>query len=183
MRILPVHIQIVGIFHHLLGDIGVIIQAGHNRHFRSDPHPDPAQQLPFRIVKMFRHHRAMQIKVDTRNPVRLPQRIEHHCRNPLIGFPRHHAAGHGKGPAQRHNLELLRRQAVNGAGNRQVKAAGFFEHVIPDAEAGPVLGDFERQKIGFPAREGVCFMLKTRDGNLFHIRISSTAWQATFAMS
>ncbi len=64
VRIGAVGDQRVGVLQHLLRDVGMQVQAGHDRNVGADHGAHPRQQLAFTIVEVLRHHGSVQIQID-----------------------------------------------------------------------------------------------------------------------
>jgi hypothetical protein len=90
--------------HHLRGQVGVVVEAGDDRHPVPDQRADAAQQLAFAILVMLGDHRAMQVEIDA---VERPSRrevVENAASDLLVSLALDIGGRRRRAPAQWHQV-------------------------------------------------------------------------------
>ena len=114
---------------HLGADIGVKIEAGDNRRFGRQRGADAAEERPLAILKMLRHHGAVQIEIDgvgfCRGDV-----FQQHGGDALERVLRHMRRGRSGTPGKRQKLMARIVGRSDKSGERQVDSRHGVEQVI-----------------------------------------------------
>jgi hypothetical protein len=170
MRIGAVCDQAVGVAHHRAGHVGVQVEAGHDRHSRSDGFTNPSQNLAFAVVERLDHHRAMQVEVDAVHGHRLLQPGNQFGED-LLERGRGDLRGRaGRGPGGAGHRVARGAQRRDGAGGRDVCPFDRAEEGLAVLHAGPAAARFESRVVRLGGGEGVGLVLEAADCDARHAR-------------
>ena len=129
MRIGAVGNQRVGMFDHLGRDIGVQIEADHQRQVVADHLAHARQDFAFAVVEMFGDHGAVQVEIDGVERSRRLDAVDHHLDDALKGILGHMRRGAGAAGNRRHHLPALGFRRFDKAGQPDIDVAHDLEHV------------------------------------------------------
>jgi hypothetical protein len=173
MRIGAVADHRAGVAYHLRRQIGVVVEAGHDRDPVTDQGADAAQQFALAVLVMLGDHRTMQVEIDAVERLSRGEIFEHRAGDLLVGVALDIGGRRRRAPARRHQLVPQFLQCLNRAGDRDVEALDRVDQLGPANKARPGVGPLEIGPGGALRRKGVGLMLKPADRNPRHIRALS----------
>ena len=160
MRIGAEDDQRVGLVRHQRRDIGVQVEARHQRDVRADDGAHAAQKLAFAVLQMFGHHRAVEVQIDGVHGPRAPQVVHDHAGDALIGLLLDLGGGAGIRPGQRREVAARGARRLQEARYRQVYAGGIGKNGLAPAEPRPAVGAPEHLEACLCRRKCIGLMVK-----------------------
>ena len=152
-----------GMPHHPLGDVGMQIEADHDRQIRAEQATQALQELALAVLQMLGHHRAMEVEIKGIDASAAAQQVDHLAGDPLIGVAFHVRGRRCRTPEQRHQFMAGGGCPVDEAGDRQIDATKSGENLGTSRQPRPAVGLLEIT-VGRPHRgESIGFVLESAD--------------------
>jgi hypothetical protein len=114
---------------------------------------------------LLRHHRAVQIQIDSVEFVRLIDCGYYLAGNGFERFGGYRATGLGRTPENRHDCDLMAIGALNGTANGQVQSACSVYHPLTAQQWRPAIGHVKFSQTRYNWRECIGLVLKTDNRN------------------
>nr|WP_266919718.1 hypothetical protein [Streptomyces sp. NBC_00893] len=108
------------------GDVGVQVQAHHDRDIVPNDRAQSAEQFAFAVVMVFGRHRAVQVEVDRIRPNGLC-RIEDLAGDALVGVAGDPSGRAGRRPDHGHDVPVVGPRGGEKAAHRDVDVLQFVE--------------------------------------------------------
>ena len=168
MRIGAIGNQRVGMLHHLRRDVGVQVEADHQRQVLADHLANAGKDFSFAVVDMFRDHRAMQIEIDAVDGAGGFDAIDDGLGDALIGILRDVRRWACGAPDGRHQLPAFRFRRRHKAGHADIDVAHFLEQLRALQHRRPSAALHERVINRLRWREGVGLVQEAANGDTGH---------------
>ena len=153
---------------HLGREVGVIVEAGHDRQVVAHDVADAAQQLAFAVLGVLGHHRAVQVEIDGVERAELAKILVEQRPHPLVGILGHVRGRRRRRPGQRHDLVAKFGKALDGARDRDVEAFDSLDHFRPAQKRRPGIGAHEFLPGRLLRRKSIGLVLKSAHSNSRH---------------
>ena len=164
----PKRDQGIGQLDHSRRDVGVQIEARHQRQIRPDEIADPSQNLALAVLQVLGDHGSVEIQVEAVQGLEIAQVRQDLAGDPFEGLLRHRRRGGRLGPGERQQLVAERPRLLDEARDRDVDPGDRFEERRPAGQARPSAGSGEILEGRRRGREAVGLVLKAADGDAGH---------------
>ena len=164
VRIGPIGDERIRESHHRIRDVGVIVEAGDDRHVGSDRRAHPPQQLALAILDVLGDHGAVKVEVNGVERFGCLEVVDQPSGDRLEGAPGDVAAWHRRAEQHGHQLVPAVASRFGKPGQRNVEAGNGVEHSrTPDEWRERPAALQEILKVGLDRGEGVGFVLESSD--------------------
>ena len=152
---------------HFRRDIGVIVEADHDRRLVADHRPDAPQQLALAVLELLGHHRAMQVEIDAFDRQRLRQARDQLAGDHFISARSNGAPRCRARPQQRIDF-MIAVVAGHETRRRSPLLLELRQHRLIAQQIGPVRRRGEILVIRRIGHEAIGFMHEPGDGDARH---------------
>ncbi|OIQ71875.1 hypothetical protein GALL_465060 [mine drainage metagenome] len=156
------------ILNHLGRDVGMQVEADHQRQVVSNHLAHAPQDFTFAVVEMLGHHGAVQIQIHSIDPAGILDAVHHHPGDTLIGVFRHMGRGTGGAEDCRHQFPASGFRLIDKAGQPDIDVAHGLEHVGPLRHRRPATAMHEIGIGSLRRRKGVGLVQEAANGDTGH---------------
>ncbi len=165
MRIGAIGDQRVRMFHHSRRDIRVQVETDHQRQVRSDQLAHAREQFALPVVKVFGHHGAMKIEINTVERSRCRDAVDDHGRDALKGIFADVSRRTRRAPHRRHQFPVSRFSFGDEARKPNIDVPDFLKNDDALFHCGPAAAMNEAVVFRLGRRECIGLVQETADGD------------------
>ncbi len=168
MRVSPIRDQRVRVLNHGRRDVGVEIEADHQRQILADDLAHARKDFAFAIVEVLSDHRAVQVEIDPVEITSGSDAIHDHCGDALIGVFTHMSRWTCGAPHGRHQLPTCLLRFSHEAGHADIDVVRGLEKLRAFGHGRPAATVHEVLVRGLRRSKGIGLVEKSTNSDARH---------------